>query len=189
MPPAAVMVVSVPSEQLRSLSSFLHSLACSRAAGDVAVAPGALAVLILTDEAAGHSMAEAMDPEYPFALRVEAGPDGVAEATRRAAAWARSLGAAGVPVLFAPVSRPVEPRWVHGVLALLRDGADLVMPRRSFWERLFARPALPVALSHQAQGRIEQWSAQGAAGQGAAWTRWNPPWRRPAMAGLRAVTL
>ncbi|WP_139281273.1 hypothetical protein [Muricoccus roseus] len=186
-PPAAVVVVPVPPGHVRSLKSVLSSLAASRTAGGLPAAPGALAVLILAADPEALSIAEATAPDYPFPLRVEAGPGDAVLAIRRAGAWATALGAPGAPVLIADRGQPVSPRWAYDLLCALRDGADLVTRRAGVFERLLGGPVPPVALSGRAQWAMERWSSGGLARRGAAWTERDSPWRRPARAGLRAV--
>jgi hypothetical protein len=187
-PPVAVVVVPVPPGRLQSLRAVLGSLARSRVAGNLPVMPGAMAVLVLAAEPEALGIAEALAPNYPFPLRVEAGPGDAVLAIRRAAAWASTLGAAGAPVLIADRGRPVEPRWAHGLLSALRDGADMVTRRSSLWERLLTGPVPPAALSGRAQWAMERWSSGSPSHRGAAWTERDSPWRRPAEAGLHAVT-
>ena len=186
VPPSAVVVVPVPPGQLGTLKPVLASLARSRVAGNLPVAAGALAVLVLAAEPEALAIAEAMAPDLPFPLRVEAGPGDAVLAVRRASAWALELGADTVPVLIADRGRPLEPRWAYGLLCALRDGADVVTRRAGLWERLVG-PVPPVALSGRAQWAMDRWSAGGAARRGAAWTERDSPWRRPARAGLRAI--
>ena len=186
VPPTAVVVVPVPPGKLDTLKPVLGSLARSRTAGNLPVAAGALAVLILAAEPEALSIAEAIAPDFPFPLRVEAGPGDAVLAVRRASAWAQELGADTVPVLIADRGRPLPPRWAYELLSAIRDGADMVTRRTSLWERLLG-PVPPIALSGRAQWAMERWAAGGAARRGAAWTERDSPWRHPARSGLRAV--
>ncbi|HEY8613429.1 MAG TPA: hypothetical protein VIL69_19370 [Roseomonas sp.] len=184
-PPVAVVVVPVPPGRLGSLRPVLASLARSRVAGDLPVAAGALAVLILAEEPEALSIAEAMAPDFPFPLRVETGPGDSVLAIRRAASWAVALGAADAPVLIVDQGRPVAPRWAYGLLSALRDGADMVTRRVGLWKRLVARPVPPVALSARAQWAMERWSSTPR--RRGAWIERDSPWRRSAGAGLRTI--
>jgi hypothetical protein len=183
--PVAVVAMSVPLGQARAIRPFLAGLARSRGAGDVPVASGAFAVLLLGGEPDVIAAAEPMMPNYPFPLRIETGSGDAAFTIRCAAAWATALGAEGIPVLLAEAGRPVAPRWAYEALVALQDGADLVMRRTGLLERLLAGPVPPFALSSRAQHAVETWAER--AGRGAVWAGRDSPWRRPAAAGLRAV--
>jgi hypothetical protein len=176
--PAAVVVVSVPPGRPEALRPFLASLGRSRGAGEL-VAPGALAVLILSSDAQALSITEALAPDCPFPLKVEQGAGDAAHAVRRAMAWADGLGVAGAPVLLAAAEQPVAPRWAYGLPVALRDGADLVTHRRGLRERLTGLVS-PIALSARAQWLMERRLARGGPKAGS-------PWNRPGVAGLRAV--
>jgi hypothetical protein len=177
--PAAVVAVSVPPGRPEALRSFLASLGRSRGAGGLPVAPGALAVLILSPDAEALPITEALAPDCPFPLKVEQGAGDAGHAVRRAMAWADRLGVAGAPVLLAAAEQPVAPHWAYGLLVALRDGADLVTHRRGLRERLTGLVS-PIALSARAQWLMERRLARGGPGAGS-------PWHRPGAAGLRAV--
>jgi hypothetical protein len=177
--PAAVVAVSVPPGRPDALRPFLASLGRSRGAGGLPVAPGALAVLILSPDAEALPLAEALAPDCPFPLKVERGAGDSAHAVRRAMAWADTLGGAGAPVLLAAAEQPVAPRWAYGLLVALRDGADLVTHRRGLRERLTGLVS-PIALSARAQWLMERRLARGG-------SEARSPWNRPGMAGLRVV--
>ncbi|WP_159346638.1 hypothetical protein [Roseomonas harenae] len=168
--PAAVVVVSVPPGRPEALRPFLASLGRSRGAGELPVAPGALAVLILSPDAQALSITEALAPDCPFPLRVEQGAGDAAHAVRRAMAWADRLGVAGAPVLLAAAEQPVAPRWAYGLLGALRDGADLVTHRRRLRERLTGLVS-PIALSARAQWLMERRLARGGPKAGSPWNR------------------
>lgn len=180
-PPAAVVAVPVPPGQVSSIRDVLLSLAASRAAGGVPVAPGSLAVLVLAaDPGAALPVVEAMAREYPFPLRVGPAAGDAAAAVRRAAAWAEEFGRPRAPVLLAEAGRPVAPRWAHAALAALRDGADLVAPRAGALRRLVLGDGPPAALSWRARLAMEAWLAEGA-------SRGPSPWRRPERSRLVAA--
>jgi hypothetical protein len=152
--PVAVVVVSVAPRQIHLLPPFLRSLAQSRGAGHVPIAPKTLAVLITVEDAEGLTALETVALDCPFPLRVCAGLKDIIDAIHCATLWARILGATGAPVLLTDVARPVRPRWAYEVLAALRDGADLVVRRRTLLGGLFGRPVPPLALSRQAQSGL-----------------------------------
>lgn len=191
IPPVAVAVVavSVPPGHLSSIRPFLLSLAVSRAAGGVPVAPGALAVLLLAADPEGaRPIIRSVAPDYPFPLQVEGAAGGPLGAARRAGAWAAALGLAEAPILLADARRPVAPRWAHATLSALRDGADLVSPGGGALRRLLLGWRSPIALSERALAAMEGWVAEGPPGGGPAWAGGASPWRRPGRSGLLAVT-
>jgi len=176
-------IVAVAAADPGTLRAVLLSLARSRAAGGVPAAPGALAVLVLAEGSDARAVAEALEPGYPFPLRVEAGGADTGLLLDRAAAWASALGVEEAPVLIADPRGPVAPGWAHAMLAALRDGADLVAPRLGLWAglraRLTGRPVVPAALSCRARWAVR---ASGLPRTGPA-----APWRRADRRGLRAV--
>ncbi|WP_458095801.1 hypothetical protein [Roseomonas sp. WA12] len=184
--PSAVVAVPVPPGMLETLRPVLVSLAQSRTAGNLPVAAGALAVLILAVDAEALALAEAIAPDLPFPLRVEAGPGDTVLAMRHAATWARELGTETVPILIAERGRPVAPRWAYDLLSAIRDGADIITPRAPLWAGLLG-PAPPIALSGRAQWAMERWSAGNLVRRGAAWSEPDSPWRHLARSGLRTI--
>lgn len=184
--PVAIVAVPVAAGQLPQLRSLLLSLARSRAAGGLPAAQGALAILVLAAEpAAALDALRTLASDYPFHLRVEGEAGDMVQLVRRAASWAAALDVAGAPVLLADPRRAASPRWAYGALAALRDGADVVSRHTRAWERLLFGPSPPIALSGQAQRAIEHWTH---ARRGVSWAERDSPWRRPAVAGLQAVT-
>lgn len=184
--PTAIVAVSVARGRLAELEPLLLTLARSRAAGGLPVAHGALAVLVMAAEPSeALGIVRTLAPDYPFHLRVEGETGDMLRLVRRAAAWAATLDVPGAPVLLADPRRAASPRWAYRALAALRDGADVVSRHTRTWERLLCGPAPPIAVSGHAQRAMERWSrARG----GAAWAERDSPWRRPAVAGLQAVT-
>lgn len=179
--PAAVVIVPVPRGRAEGLRALLFSLARSRGAGDVPMAAGALAVLVVSDHPDVRQIVESMAPELPFPLRIEPGPGDLPLALRLASDWAAALDAPGVPVLIAAPGAPVAPRWAHTLLSALRDGADLVTHRAGWTARLAGTPAEPLALSGRAQWVLERWAAEDGPGPS--------PLQRPERAGLRVVSV
>lgn len=179
--PAAVVVVPVPRGEPEGLRALLSSLARSRGAGDVPMAAGAFAVLVVSDHPDVQPIVESMAPALPFPLRVEPGPGDLPPALRQASDWAAALDAPGVPVLIAAPGAPVAPRWAHALLSALRDGADLVARKGGWKASLAATPAEPLALSGRAQWVVERWAAEDGPGPS--------PLQRPERAGLRVVSV
>lgn len=187
--PVAVVAVSVAPGCIASLRPFLLSLGRSRTAGGLPVAPGSLAVLVLAAEP-GEALpvVEALAPDYPFPLRVEAAASGTLTAVRRATDWATVLAAPDSPVLLADARTLAAPRWVYENLVALRDGADLVSRRKGALARLFFGLGEPIALSGRARRAMEKWALEGPVQPDAPWAGKTSPWRRPARSGLLAVS-
>ncbi|MFC7737145.1 hypothetical protein ACFQX4_15110 [Roseomonas sp. GCM10028921] len=80
--PTAVVVVPVPRGRTEGQRALLSSLARSRGAGDVPMAAGALAVLVVSDHPDARRIVESMAPELPFPLPVEPGPGDLPTALR-----------------------------------------------------------------------------------------------------------
>jgi hypothetical protein len=171
--PAAVVAVLAGKGTLPLLHPCLAALARSEGLAGMRIAPGSLAVLLLAEDAAALPTAIVPAPDYPFPLRVETGPADAWEAALRANAWAEVLGMAETPVLLTDTRHPVAPRWAHGLMASLRDGADLVLRRSPPWTWLGAGPAVPLALSSRALRAMGAYPARS--------------WGRLRRAGLRIV--
>ena len=148
--PGAVIAVVVPRGKAACLSRMLDALRGATGPAGLALAPGALAVLVLSAEPeAVAPVLRAREADFPHPMRLHATaetPDDHS-CVRLAARLARLLGVPDAPLFLLDARCPPAPGWLYGAAAALRDGATAVRARRGPLALLGLGPAMPRGVS------------------------------------------
>lgn len=144
----AVVAVVVPRGRAACLPRMLDTLRDAGGPAGLRLAPGALAVLVLSPEP--DAVAPILAARgFPHHLRLHPTADTPDDRScvRLAARIARLLGAPDAPLFLLDVRVPPVPGWLYAASAALRDGEILVRARGSLAAFLGLGPAAPRGIS------------------------------------------